>query len=481
MRPYLEGYHFNVITDHLSLKWLNSIENPTGRLARWALELQQYTFSIHYRKGRNNVVADALSRQPLEHIRRATVQENECPWITKKIASIKANPEKFSDYAVVNQELFRHIPGNPHDEDCAPWKLCVPSSQRERVLIENHSRATAGHMGIRKTINRICNRYYWPGMQRDIAKFVRSCESCQRYKPHQVAPAGEMLVAVPEEPWATVCTDYVGPLPRTKHGNTMLLVFFDRFSKWVELVPQRRATAEGVVKAFRERILARFGAPKVLISDNGNQFTSKILQKYLRDVGVHHQFTAPYCPQENPTERANRTIKTMIAQVSQNQHNRWDDLLPEISLAINTAISESTGYSPAYLVQCREPRLPKSLYDETVPGTGNTRKTPEERVSELREVFQIVRKRMSQAAEEQRRHYNLRRRPWKPVVGETVLVKQHPQSKAIDQFAAKLAPKYDGPFDIIDFVSPVIVRLQGPDKRSTKLAHLSELKPYLTH
>lgn len=481
MRPYLEGYHFNVITDHLSLKWLNSIENPTGRLARWALELQQYTFSIHYRKGRNNVVADALSRQPLEHIRRATVQENECPWITKKIASIKANPEKFSDYAVVNQELFRHIPGNPHDEDCAPWKLCVPSSQRERVLIENHSRATAGHMGIRKTINRICNRYYWPGMQRDIAKFVRSCESCQRYKPHQVAPAGEMLVAVPEEPWATVCTDYVGPLPRTKHGNTMLLVFFDRFSKWVELVPQRRATAEGVVKAFRERILARFGAPKVLISDNGSQFTSKILQKYLRDVGVHHQFTAPYCPQENPTERANRTIKTMIAQVSQNQHNRWDDLLPEISLAINTAISESTGYSPAYLVQCREPRLPKSLYDETVPGTGNTRKTPEERVSELREVFQIVRKRMSQAAEEQRRHYNLRRRPWKPVVGETVLVKQHPQSKAIDQFAAKLAPKYDGPFDIIDFVSPVIVRLQGPDKRSTKLAHLSELKPYLTH
>lgn len=48
---YLEGYKFNILTDHLSLKWLNSIETPTGRLARWALELQKYQFDIKYRKG----------------------------------------------------------------------------------------------------------------------------------------------------------------------------------------------------------------------------------------------------------------------------------------------------------------------------------------------------------------------------------------------------------------------------------------------
>lgn len=54
LRAYLEGYTYIVLTDHLSLKWLNSIDNPTGRLARWALELQQYNFSISYRKGRHN-------------------------------------------------------------------------------------------------------------------------------------------------------------------------------------------------------------------------------------------------------------------------------------------------------------------------------------------------------------------------------------------------------------------------------------------
>lgn len=90
-----------------------------------------------------------------------------------------------------------------------------------------------------------------------------------------------MLVTIPEEPWATVCTDFVGPLPRTKHGNNMLLMFFDRFSKWIELVPLRKATVDNVVKAFRERILVRLGTQKELITDSGSQFASRILQKYL--------------------------------------------------------------------------------------------------------------------------------------------------------------------------------------------------------
>lgn len=288
-----------------------------------------------------------------------------------------------------------------------------------------------------------------------------------------------MLVTIPEEPWATVCTDFVGPLPRTKHGNSMLLVFFDRFSKWIELVPLRKATAESVVKSFRERILARFGTPKVLITDNGSQFSSRILQKYLQEIGVRQQFTAPYCPQENPTERANRTIKTMIAQITKNQHNRWDEHLPEITLAVNTSTSESTGYSPAYLVQCREPRLPGALYDEMVPGTGSANHDPGSRAQELQEVFKIVRHQLGRAAEDQRRHYNLRRRPWKPKAGDLVWVRQHPLSKAVDNFAAKLAPKFGGPYEVLDFTSPVIVRIKDLKKDELKVAHLSELKPYV--
>lgn len=234
-------------------------------------------------------MADALSRQPLEALQRVMVDAKEtCPWLEKKMQEVKLKPEKFSDFAIVDNQLFRHISRHPDDEDCTPWKLCVATHLRERVLEENHSQPAAGHLGIRKTINRVCNRYYWPGMVRYVANFVRGCRSCQQYKPSQVAPAGEMLVTIPDEPWAIVCADFVGPLPRTKHGNTMLLVFFDRFTKWIELIPMRKATAEGVVKSFRERILSRFGTPKVFVSDNGSQFVSKIVGKYMKGIGVRH-------------------------------------------------------------------------------------------------------------------------------------------------------------------------------------------------
>jgi len=105
--------------------------------------------------------------------------------------------------------------------------------------------------------------------------------------------AGQMLTQVTEEPWAAVCADFVGPLPRSKHGNQMLLVMIDRFSKWKQLEHLRRATAESLKKAFRERIITRYAVPKVVITDNGVQFASRIFKRFLAEMGIRQQFTAP--------------------------------------------------------------------------------------------------------------------------------------------------------------------------------------------
>lgn len=95
MRPYLEGYRFTVITDHQALKWLHALENPSGRLARWALELQQYDFLIQYRKGTQNVVADALSRQPLAAIFTPNHPENRGVWFERLKTKIQKHPDLF--------------------------------------------------------------------------------------------------------------------------------------------------------------------------------------------------------------------------------------------------------------------------------------------------------------------------------------------------------------------------------------------------
>ncbi|KAH8340334.1 hypothetical protein KR074_001245, partial [Drosophila pseudoananassae] len=145
-------------------------------------------------------------------------------------------------------------------------------------------------------------------------------------------------------------------------------------------------------------------------------------------------------------------------------------------LAVNSAVSESTGYSPCFITQGREPRMPRALFDENVLGTGAEQGTPMENAARLKETFEIVRRNMERAAQDQARHYNLRRRKWSPKVGETVWAKEHHLSKAAEGFAAKLAPRYDGPYTVVDFVSPVIVTLRHGRTRREKRAHVSELK-----
>ncbi|KAM8701970.1 hypothetical protein ACLKA7_001281 [Drosophila subpalustris] len=271
---------------------------------------------------------------------------------------------------------------------------------------------------------------------------------------------------------------------KKKTGKWRLCVDFrqlnSRFSKWTELVALRNATAAALQKAFRERILARFGVPKVLITDHRAQFTSRTFKNFLQDMGVKHQYTAPYTPQENPTERANRTVKTMIAQFAGANQRCWDGALPEITLAVNTSVTASTRYSPAFVTQGREPRLPQALFDEVTIGIGQVAQEPRENAEKLKEIFEIVRRSLEKAAQDQARHYNLRRRSWKPSVGEQVWLKEHHLSNAAEGFAAKLAPRFGGPYRVVDFVSPVICKLQSPMDNKTKRAHISDLIPHVT-
>lgn len=114
-----------------------------------------------------------------------------------------------------------------------------------------------------------------------------------------------------------------------------LLVTQDKFTKWVEFKPLRRATAKTVTEALKDLVICRFGSPRILISDNGVQFDSRIFRKLLADMGIQHRFTPPYTPQCNPVERANKVIKTMVAQYCEKDHAKWYNWLPEFRVAIN--------------------------------------------------------------------------------------------------------------------------------------------------
>ncbi|XP_015608890.1 uncharacterized protein LOC107274353 [Cephus cinctus] len=95
----------------------------------------------------------------------------------------------------------------------------------------------------------------------------------------------------------------MGPFPPSCAGNAYLLVFQDLYTRWIECVPLRKANGKNIAKAFEDLIVFRFGAPEVLLTDNGTEFVNRTVDEVTKAYGIHHSTTPPYHAQANPVER----------------------------------------------------------------------------------------------------------------------------------------------------------------------------------
>ncbi|CAB0031417.1 unnamed protein product [Trichogramma brassicae] len=170
----------------------------------------------------------------------------------------------------------------------------------------------------------------------DVEKFCSACEVCQRYKVPQTGPTGLMTRRVVDRPWVVVAADMM-EFPRSKNQNKYLLVFQDLFTRWIEVVPLKKATGANVLRAFEELVLFRWETPEFFLTDNGKEFDNGLLNEALEEYGVKHLFTPPYHAQANPVERSNRTLKTMIASFVNDKHDEWDRYLPQFRYAESLA------------------------------------------------------------------------------------------------------------------------------------------------
>ncbi|XP_025163159.1 uncharacterized protein LOC105186048 [Harpegnathos saltator] len=431
LREYLEGYTFTVVTDHQSLKWLQKLETAvvqtstaTGRLGRWKFELQQYTFNVAYRKGSQNRVADPLSRDTAVcEIREATG----CSWYELLKKQVAVRPHDFPDYTIRDGVLHRHFLHTLDFREVPAenqWKKCVPTNDRREVLKRYHDILLAGDG----------SRRCW--VRPELAVF-----RCLAYKASQRKTAGLLHATASHRPWKHVSIDLIGPLPRSRRGSTWLLTMQDRFTKWLETKPLRQATTPSVISGISDLVIYRHGCPAVITTDNGTQFTAKEFETFLTEHGIHHRTTPSYTPQCNLVERTNRTIKTMIVQFVDKQHRHWDEQLSALRFAYNTAQHSSTQFSPAFLNHGRELDRPHPADRSSTRAGAN----PQEVGKMLKETYELVEVHLAQAFQKQETHYNLRRRAWRPEVGDTVWKRGHPLSDKAKAFNAKLAPKYKGP------------------------------------
>lgn len=435
-RPYIEGTHFTVMTDHASLQWLQNLKDPSGRLGRWALRLQPYDFTLVHRPGRLMAVADALSRA-VESVEVVSFAQTNDKWYLRLKQHVESDPDKHPQYKIEDDLLYKHCSYRPLRVDQSnSWRLVVPSDKRKDVLISCHDDPLSAHGGRHKTIDRVCRDFYWPKMYDHITDYVRQCGVCRASKSTNVlqrAPMGDRIKA--DQPWQVLYVDFVGPFPRSKSGFVYLFVVVDAFSKFVHIHPMRAATAKGAIRFLEESVFLMFGVPDKIVSDNGSQFVSREYKSFLKSYGVDASYVSRYHPQANAAEAANKTIGTAIRSYVKDDHREWDRKIPQITCALNTALHSSTSMSPYYV-----------NFGRHMITFGNSKRAidPSARVDDehFRAIREAVHKKLEKAHEVSKNRYNLRSRPIEYAEGETVWKRTFPLSDASRGFAAKLAPKY---------------------------------------
>ncbi|GFV72311.1 hypothetical protein TNCV_637731 [Trichonephila clavipes] len=362
-RPYIFGKHFTVVTDLHSLCWLMNLKDPSGRLARWALRLQEHDFDVKYKTGKKHSDADALSRNPVE-------EETETPdkflAVTTSM-NLAMEQKKDQDLAKLKllsnsskNEEFRFIDGilcrKNFDPDGKLWLPVILKHLRADILRHFHDAPTAGHLGFAKTYDRIRKRFYWPGMYRNVVRYVMHCRECQRRKSVPQRPPGRLVPIPPAiAPFQRIGNDLLGRFPKSAHGNKWIIVCTDYSTRYAITKALPTAEVDEIAKFLLEEIFLRHGAPKVIITDRGAVFRSRLVSSLVDLCNIDHRFTTAYHPQTNGlTERFNKTLADMLSMYVDVEQKNWDEILPFVTFAYNTAKQETTGFTPFYLLHGRE-------------------------------------------------------------------------------------------------------------------------------
>src|SRR6266403_5338385 len=461
-RHYLHGSQFTVVTDHRSLQYLQTQPHLSARQVRWSEFLQQFDFVVTYQAGKENHVADALSRRPdhqLSALSESTLTlsnslQNEIKEayqpdpITKLLITKKTNPKIKYDIDMIYKHDSRVYVPNYND-------------MHSKIIKEAHDAPTSGHMGEWKTLARIATGFYWPNMRKSVHEYINKCESCQRNKSTNQLPQGLLQsLEVPDTRWQTVTMDFITKLPTTDAGNDTIVVFVDKFSKMVHYVATREQglTPDVVASMFFNTVVKHHGVPRSIVSDRDTRFTSRFWTSLMTTMGVQLKMSTSHHPQtDGQTERANRVLEDILRHYVSKNQNDWDLHLSAAEIAVNSSMQASTNFTPYYLNYGYEPTF---NIDATTLSIRN--ESAAQMLLTLQRDLEIARHNMLEARDRQTYYANKQRREFIFKEGEEVLLSTKYLSLK-PGISHKLSARYTGPFKIIQVVSPVAYKLQLPD------------------
>eukprot|EP00731_Ephydatia_muelleri_P003232 Em0001g3232a len=353
----------------------------------------------------------------------------------------------------------------------------IPKSLRALVFELLHSKS--GHLGVHKTLEKVKERFFWPGYEQDIREAVKKCEACQRRNTPVPVPQAPLGTIKSEYPFQRLSWDIMGPLPATSCGNKYILVVTDLFSKWVEAFPLAVTDSITLARILTDEVICRYGVPESLHSDQGANFVSEVMQSLCAQLGIKRTQTSAYHPEGNgQVERFNRTLEAMLSKVVEEHQKDWDCHLQKVLFAFRTAVHESTGYTPLFVMSGRSPNLPIDVLLGRAQTQGQelpdyVRKTQ----SSLKSAFSVVRQRLHKAHQRQKQLKD------QAIAGDAFQVEDRVWLfvPAIRKGQTrKFSSLWRGPYTIIDKVGPVNYHVQLIGGTQKRVVHRNRLKPCLS-
>lgn len=479
--PYVFGHKFTVYTDHRPLCFVFTKTTKSPRMSRWAYELSGYSFRILYKPGTSHHVPDMLSRNisslSMSNPDPKTMRSEQLKdpmwhdivaFLEEKATPRRKSPLPLDEFELQNGVLY-HVRTLP---DRIVSQLVVPRQLRRSAITLAHSSPLAAHPGVYRTFVKLKDLFYFPNMLRDVKEYVAACEACQRRKgsPRKAPLAKAPDISVPLE---KISADLI-ELGISQAGYRYCLTIVDHLTRYVQIIPLKTKDAGSVADAMFNYFISVFGPPRLIQTDGGSEFNNRLFKECCRLLQIQTTLTTAYHPQANGMiERTNRVVKDAIASLANTAPGMWEQLIPQVRLALNSAIHRSTGDQPLYLMTGHHGHFPVGLTNDLVYKSDASRSFHKA----LKIARQVALETTRTARERWKKDYDKQTATAKPLEeGHLVLYKNRVQKYGSDKL---LNPRWAGPARIKKKVGPVTFLLKDVLRPFTeRQCHINDIKPF---
>ncbi|KAK7106795.1 hypothetical protein V1264_018009 [Littorina saxatilis] len=357
-------------------------------------------------------------------------------------------------------------------------QVLVPQPLRRQVMEVAHDSIMGGHLGVKKTSDRIQAAFYWPGLHADVTRFCRSCDICQKTIPRGRVPKVPLQkMPLIDRPFKRVAIDLIGEIkPPSEEGHRWVLTLVDYATRYPEAVPLKKIDTETVAEALVD-IFSRIGVPEEILTDLGTQFVSECMEEVNRLLSIRHLTTTPYHPMCNGlVEKFNATLKSTLKKLCSEQPRQWHRYINALLFAYREVPQESTGFSPFELMYGRTVRGPmqilKELWTKDVdtPEVKNSYQYVFELREKLEETLEIARENLRKSQDSRKHYYDRKAVNRKFTPGNKVLI-------LLPTDHNKLLMQWKGPYEVEAVVGINDYKVNVGKK--SKIYHANLLKLYV--